>query len=194
MPLKRVGPRRATWHAFAQHKNHRNLHCHYTVCLALCFGFFFSLQFLPLSGIYALRFALVFNLSTPMPDKITLVGVFVCLSDTVQRGGVKDHPGSMQLDMVRQCKAIQGWSLAPVKAVSLAACVKLMLSCAWCQAHSSPLTSSSFACSSYHQLPIFSFHFLYFSTIHLQLIVPPAPINTPHRRYFFFFVHELGLK
>lgn len=46
MPLKPVGPRRATWHALTQHNNQRNLHCHYSVKLALCicfFSFFFLL-------------------------------------------------------------------------------------------------------------------------------------------------------
>ncbi len=47
MPLKRVGPRRATWHAFTQHKNYWNLYCHYMLwgcnCVFLCVALIFHL-------------------------------------------------------------------------------------------------------------------------------------------------------
>lgn len=42
------------------------------------------------------------------------------LCGAVQSGEVKDHPGSVLLDMARLYRVIQGWSLAVVKVVGLA--------------------------------------------------------------------------
>lgn len=83
--------------------------------------------------------------------------------------------------MVRQYRVIPGWSQAVVKVLStecLCEAKRYPAGCVWCQAHPSPFTSSSAACSSSY-LHILSFHFLFFFCalspyFYLQHIIPPV--------------------
>lgn len=137
MPLKQVAPRWATLHAPTPRENFQNLHCHYA--FAHLFIFVLHIHTPPRHA-----FALFQFLTYAPPAKTSSL---VCLCDG-------ERPPTQHAAWTRPASAgvirAGHWRWSRLRGP--AACVRLTLSCwvcFWCQAHPSPLTSSSCVCSSH---------------------------------------------